>query len=52
MMHRLVEESKCLDRRRRGEQYASRIQPFFATGIYELAKQSAAQAEGSRSEDG
>ena len=52
MMRRLVKESKCLDRRRREEKYASRIQPFFSSGMYELAKQSAAQAEGARSDDG
>ena len=49
MMSRLVKESKRLDRRRREERFASRIQPFFASGIYELAKQAAvkaAQAEG------
>lgn len=38
MMRRLAEESKVLDRRRREEQYASAIQPFFTSGIYELAK--------------
>ena len=52
MMRRLAEESKRLDRRRREEQFASRIQPFFTSGIYELAKQHAAQAEGARSVDG
>ena len=49
MCNRLVEESKGLDRRRREEQYASRIKPFFTSGIYELAKHGETQAEGARS---